>query len=367
MRLGAAAIAGAFLLAIAVPAWSAGQSDKDDCKQRDDLERRIRGCTAVIQDQSESERTHVAAYNNRGITYTWQGDFDRAIADLSEAIRLDPTLGAAYHNRGRAYRKKGEHHRAIADLTEAIRLEPGSALPFYERSRAYNNVGDFERAMADISEAIRLDPTLSPRVYLWRGRIYRGRGEVDRAIADFTEAIRLDPSFGYSYLSRGQAYFQAGLMAESLADLDQAIALAPAEPYRWLWRELAARRTNVPSRLHEVWSHLDMTAWPSPVVRLLLGQMTPSAVRAAADDPDPKIERGSEVLCQFLCRRIGPAAGKRRRRRAPVALRVARVPARMARTGHRQVGAPTPWLEAVDGASDIRRVRCIGVRVMEAP
>jgi len=145
--------------------------------------------------------------------------------------------------------------------------------------------------MADFSEAIRIDPAWSPFPYLWRGRLYRGAGELDRAIAEFTEAIRVDPTLGISYLGRGQAYFQRGAIAESLADLDQAIALAPTEPYRWFWRELAARRSNVPSRLHELTSHIDMAAWPSPMVRLFLGQMTPAAVRAAANDPDPKKRR----------------------------------------------------------------------------
>ena len=127
--------------------------------------------------------------------------------------------------------------------------------------------------------------------YNTRGVAYRAKGDFDRAIADFTEAIRLDPKFEYSYLGRGQAYFQRGRIAESLADLDQAITLTPTEPNRWLWRELAARRSNVPSRLHDLTSHIDMTVWPSPVVRLFLGQMTPSAVQAAADDPDPKKRR----------------------------------------------------------------------------
>jgi tetratricopeptide (TPR) repeat protein len=291
MRPSVIVISGVLLLVIAIPAWAAGQGNWDDCNQRGDIDRRINGCTAIIQDHNESEANRARAYGNRGITYTNQGDFDRAIVDLSEAIRLDRTWAGGYSNRGRAYREKGDDRRAIADLTEAIRLDPRLVIAYYSRGRAHNNIGDFDRAMADFNEAIRLDPTSSPFPYLWRGRLSRGRGEVDRAIADFTEAIRLDPKFEYSYLGRGQAYFQRGRIAESLADLDQAITLTPTEPNRWLWRELAARRSNVPSRLHDLTSHIDMTVWPSPVVRLFLGQMTPSALQAAADDPDPKKRR----------------------------------------------------------------------------
>ncbi len=48
-----------------------------------------------------------------------KGDFDKAIADFSEAIRLDPKDADAYFNRGRAYEKKGETERARADFDQA--------------------------------------------------------------------------------------------------------------------------------------------------------------------------------------------------------------------------------------------------------
>ena len=59
-----------------------------------------------------------------GAAYGNKGEYDRAISDFTEAIRLDPKLASAYYNRGIAYENKGEHDKAIADYTEAIRLEP---------------------------------------------------------------------------------------------------------------------------------------------------------------------------------------------------------------------------------------------------
>ena len=162
MRPSVIVISGVLLLVIAIPAWAAGQGNWDDCNQRGDIDRRINGCTAIIQDHNESEANRARAYGNRGITYTNQGDFDRAIVDLSEAIRLDRTWAGGYSNRGRAYREKGDDRRAIADLTEAIRLDPRLVIAYYSRGRAHNNIGDFDRAMADFNEAIRLDPTSSP-------------------------------------------------------------------------------------------------------------------------------------------------------------------------------------------------------------
>ena len=56
--------------------------------------------------------------------YGQKGEHDKAIADCTEAIRLDPKDAKAYCNRGVAYGSKGEYDKAIADFTEAIRLDP---------------------------------------------------------------------------------------------------------------------------------------------------------------------------------------------------------------------------------------------------
>jgi len=56
------------------------------------------------------------------------------------------------------------------------------------------------------------------------------------------------------------------------------------------------RRSNLPRRLPGVAWRLDMQVWPAPVVRLYLGETTPAAVLAAADDPDPKKKR--EQACE---------------------------------------------------------------------
>jgi len=56
------------------------------------------------------------------------GDFDKAIADSTEAIRLDPTLAGAYNNRGLAYAEKGDFDKAVSDYSEAIRLRASAHL-----------------------------------------------------------------------------------------------------------------------------------------------------------------------------------------------------------------------------------------------
>ena len=87
-----------------------------------------------------------------------KGEFDKAIADFTEAIRLDPRRAEAYWGRAHAYAKKGEFDKAIADFTEAIRLDPRHAEAYCGRAYAYAKKGEFDKAIADYTEAIRLNP-----------------------------------------------------------------------------------------------------------------------------------------------------------------------------------------------------------------
>ena len=64
------------------------------------------------------------AYNNRGNAYAAKGDYDRAIQDFDQSIKLNPAYAKPFNNRGVAYLKKGEYDLAIKNLDEAIRLNP---------------------------------------------------------------------------------------------------------------------------------------------------------------------------------------------------------------------------------------------------
>ena len=61
-------------------------------------------------------------YYNRGNAYRNNGEYDKAITDYTEAIRLDPKYATAYNNRGIAYRHRGDTQKAQADFAQAERL-----------------------------------------------------------------------------------------------------------------------------------------------------------------------------------------------------------------------------------------------------
>jgi Flp pilus assembly protein TadD len=151
----------------------------------------IAACTHLIA--SATGRTLATAYNSRAWAYIGKKEYDRAITDLNEAIRLDPKSSVAYNNCGFAYNVKGDYDRAIADTSEAIRLDPKNSAAYNNRGWAYNMKGEYDRAIVDLNKAIRLDPK-SSNAYKNRSFAYDSKGEYDHAIADLNEAIRLDPN-----------------------------------------------------------------------------------------------------------------------------------------------------------------------------
>jgi tetratricopeptide (TPR) repeat protein len=58
------------------------------------------------------------------------------ITDFNKAILLNPKEDKAYGLRRFTYAAKGQFDRAIADFTEAIRLKPQYASTYYFRGRA---------------------------------------------------------------------------------------------------------------------------------------------------------------------------------------------------------------------------------------
>ena len=126
------------------------------------------------------------------------GNYDLAIENFNEAIKLKPDFAAAYTNRGLVYRNKRNYDRAIEDHTKAIELNPDYAEAYFNRGNTYTEKGDFDLAIVDFTKAIELKPDFAD-VYNNRGMAYTEKGNLDLAIADFTKAIELKPDFTHAH------------------------------------------------------------------------------------------------------------------------------------------------------------------------
>lgn len=97
-------------------------------------------------------------YNRRAVVRQINGDFDAALADISDAIRLASQSPSYYNTRGNVYAAKGDFNRALADYNAALRLDPNSAAAWANAGAARYQQGDFQKALQDYDRAIRIEP-----------------------------------------------------------------------------------------------------------------------------------------------------------------------------------------------------------------
>jgi tetratricopeptide (TPR) repeat protein len=169
------------------------------------------------------------AYFNRATVYFWKEDYDQGIADSNQAIKLQPDFALAYLKRGSGYYLKNDYDRALTDFNQAIKLQPNSALSYDARGGIYYVQGDYDSAIADFDRALQLEPN-NVEVYLQRASSYTKKGEYDRALADINLAFKLEPNNANAYNSRGWNYAQKGDYDRALTDVNQALKLKPNEP-----------------------------------------------------------------------------------------------------------------------------------------
>lgn len=127
------------------------------------------------------------AHYYRANTLRQEGHPDEAIADYDRALALDVPLRAdALNNRGYAWYAKGDWQRAVADIDEAIGVAP-QARWFLNRGsvRVHHDVAG---AIADWTEAIRRDPHMAD-AYHARGAAREATGQLEAALADYRQAL----------------------------------------------------------------------------------------------------------------------------------------------------------------------------------
>src|ERR1700731_2560768 len=164
--------------------------------------------------------------------------------------------------------------------------------------------------MPDLTRMVRLEAK-DPDARHSRGAKEQTKSDLYQTIVYYNAAIRRDPKDDDAYFHRGLANFYDGFLRQALADLSQASKLDPEYAYYALWLDILNKRGNVASRLPQAISHINMTKWPAPVIRLFLGQTTPAAVLAAADDADATTKRGQVCEANFYSGELARQKGNK--------------------------------------------------------
>jgi tetratricopeptide (TPR) repeat protein len=217
----------------------------------------------------ETRPGEATTYLARGRINVERKELEPAIADFTEAIRLDPRLAAAFRDRGLAWDRKRYFDRAIDDLNEAVRLDPENLDLVMTRGKMCSTRGRHRQAMADFEYIIRMKPG-DPAGYLARGEELIEDLEADKAIAELTRALEVDPTCVKALLLRGKAWKRKYAHAAAITDYAEAVRRAPenAEAHRtlaWILATAPIRNFRDGARgVQEGTRACELTNWSDP-------------------------------------------------------------------------------------------------------
>lgn len=173
----------------------------------------------------DASQLTAADFLNRGLDKYNRGDYDGALEDYEESLKINPNYALAFNNRGVVRKAQGDLQAAFDDYNIAIRLNPTDPDAIYNRGIIYNDWQDYERAIADYTEAIRLRPDYV-KALINRGNSKHSAKMYESAIEDYLEAARHDPSHPDPHWGLGNVYYDQRRFDDALTAYQRYVDIA---------------------------------------------------------------------------------------------------------------------------------------------
>ena len=154
------------------------------------------------------------------ISINRDSDFESALGDMDEAIRLLPRVAGLYINRAYLRYKQDDYFGAMADYEYALQLEPLNRVALFNRALLEMETQANDKALADLDRLIDLDPT-DTRARYNRSVVNHLKGRNREAIEDISYVIAEVPELPDPYFMRSQFAYDMGDMRAAEQDYNQ--------------------------------------------------------------------------------------------------------------------------------------------------
>ena len=145
------------------------------------------------------------SYIYKAFSLNGQGKYDSALVCFDKAIELDPLDPATYTDRGKTYSYKKDYNRAIKDFNKVLEFDSTgkqAEAAFYYLGRLKMLIGKNEEAIKHFDRLLGLVST-DYEGYFLRGTAKSNIMDIDGSIKDFDLAIKYNPNYMEAYANRG--------------------------------------------------------------------------------------------------------------------------------------------------------------------
>lgn len=181
---------------------------------------------ADVEKALQINKNNTNAYVLRAdVAINSERNFKNALADMDEAIRLQPQYAGFFVNRAFLRYKLDDYFGAMADYDYAIQLDPVNLAALFNRGMLRSEVQDFNKAIDDFSQVLQLDPNNYKALYN-RAVLFNDIGAHEKSIEDINKVIAAYPSFAGAYFLRCENYRSMGNMRMAESDYKKSLALS---------------------------------------------------------------------------------------------------------------------------------------------
>lgn len=186
--------------------------------------RDYRNCYDMVRKILLLDNTIASAYFTRAIGLLEQGDTNRAVNDLMQAVDKKQDYYEAYIQLGDLYAMKKDP-MAEAYLKNALNIRPQSREALYMLGMYYQETAHYEKAIQVYQTLSKTDTVFREAPYNI-GYIYLVYlKDFKKAIPFFTESLKKDPGFYQAYFNRGYAYELSGDYQKAIEDYQKSLKI----------------------------------------------------------------------------------------------------------------------------------------------